>query len=68
MNTCDFAKWDEIQATRGFVSFIDNDVLAWYMLLDDEDRKTKEQLGDQCQLQINKCQIINIDTENLLKR
>ncbi|CAC5360399.1 Retrovirus-related Pol polyprotein from transposon 297 [Mytilus coruscus] len=41
---CEFSKWDEVQATRAFTCFIDNYALAWYMLLDAEDRNSKDKL------------------------
>ncbi|CAC5382914.1 unnamed protein product [Mytilus coruscus] len=41
---CEFAKWDDVQATRAFTCFIDNYALAWYMLLDNEDRNNKKTL------------------------
>ncbi|CAG2246112.1 unnamed protein product [Mytilus edulis] len=41
---CEFSKWDDVQATRAFTCFIDNYALAWYMLLDDEDRNSKDKL------------------------
>ncbi|CAC5422815.1 unnamed protein product [Mytilus coruscus] len=41
---CEFAKWDDVQATRAFTCFIDNYALAWYMLLDAEDRNSKDKL------------------------
>ncbi|VDI82449.1 Hypothetical predicted protein [Mytilus galloprovincialis] len=41
---CEFSKWDDVQATRAFTCFIDDYVLAWYMLLDNEDRNNKQTL------------------------
>ncbi|CAC5362970.1 unnamed protein product [Mytilus coruscus] len=41
---CEFAKWDDVQATRAFTCFIDDYALAWYMLLDNEDRNNKKTL------------------------
>ncbi|CAC5374233.1 unnamed protein product [Mytilus coruscus] len=41
---CEFAKWDDVQAKRAFTCFIDNYALAWYMLLDAEDRNSKDKL------------------------
>ncbi|CAC5407335.1 unnamed protein product [Mytilus coruscus] len=41
---CEFSKWDDVQATRAFTCIIDNYALAWYMLLDAEDRNSKDKL------------------------
>ena len=41
---CAFKNWNDVQITRGIVSFFDDAALAWYMMLDDEDRKCPEKL------------------------
>ena len=41
---CEFNGWTEVQATRAFISFLDNTAASWFILLEDDDKKDKSRL------------------------